>query len=223
MVGQASRHTIEFAENPEPRCPCLLLLDTSSSMRGRPIGALNAGLVRLKKELSSNRLVARRVELAVVSFDSEIRLVHDFATVDDFDPPTLLVEGLTCMGAAIHQALDLVAARKDRYKAAGIPYFRPWVFMITDGEPEGEPHDVVRKAADRIREEELGRRVALFGVGVAGANMRRLARIVRRQPMRLSGLRFDELFTWLSTSMQCVSLSQLGGQVTLPPITWAEV
>jgi uncharacterized protein YegL len=31
------------------------------------------------------------------------------------------------MGAAIHQALDLVAARKDRYKAAGIPYFRPWI------------------------------------------------------------------------------------------------
>lgn len=24
----------EFADNPEPRCPCLLLLDTSVSMRG---------------------------------------------------------------------------------------------------------------------------------------------------------------------------------------------
>ena len=27
----------EFAENPEPRCPCLLLLDTSGSMAGKPI------------------------------------------------------------------------------------------------------------------------------------------------------------------------------------------
>ena len=28
---------IEFAENPEPRCPCVLLLDTSGSMEGAPI------------------------------------------------------------------------------------------------------------------------------------------------------------------------------------------
>jgi uncharacterized protein YegL len=223
MARMASLQTVEFAENPEPRCPCLLLLDTSSSMRGRPIGALNRGLVRLKQDLASNSVVAGRVEVAVVSFDSEIRLVHGFATVDNFEPPTLEVEGLTCMGAAINEALDLIAARKDRYKAAGIPYYRPWVLMITDGEPEGEPHDVVRKAADRIREEELGRRIAFFGVGVTGANMRRLARIVPRTPLRLTGLKFDELFTWLSTSMQRISLSQLDEQVALPPVTWAQV
>ena len=27
----------EFAEIPDPRCPCLLLLDTSGSMSGQPI------------------------------------------------------------------------------------------------------------------------------------------------------------------------------------------
>ncbi len=34
----------EFAENPEPRCPCLLLLDTSGSMAGAPIAQLNLGI-----------------------------------------------------------------------------------------------------------------------------------------------------------------------------------
>jgi hypothetical protein len=34
----------EFADNPEPRCPCLLLLDNSGSMRGAPISELNEGL-----------------------------------------------------------------------------------------------------------------------------------------------------------------------------------
>ena len=38
----------EFADNPEPRCPCLLLLDTSVSMRGRPIDELNAGLIAFR-------------------------------------------------------------------------------------------------------------------------------------------------------------------------------
>ena len=30
---------VEFADNPEPRCPCVLILDNSGSMRGRPIRA----------------------------------------------------------------------------------------------------------------------------------------------------------------------------------------
>ena len=34
----------EFADNPEPRCPCLLLLDVSGSMAGGKIEELNAGL-----------------------------------------------------------------------------------------------------------------------------------------------------------------------------------
>jgi uncharacterized protein with von Willebrand factor type A (vWA) domain len=32
---------VEFAENPEPRCPCVLLLDTSNSMSGKRIDELN--------------------------------------------------------------------------------------------------------------------------------------------------------------------------------------
>ena len=31
----------EFVENPEPRCPVILLCDTSGSMSGEPINALN--------------------------------------------------------------------------------------------------------------------------------------------------------------------------------------
>ena len=41
----------DFAENPEPRCPCLLLLDVSGSMRGSPINQLNEGLAQFRDEL----------------------------------------------------------------------------------------------------------------------------------------------------------------------------
>jgi len=49
----------EFAENPEHRCPCLLLLDTSGSMSGQPIAELNAGLSTLQHELNADSLVDR--------------------------------------------------------------------------------------------------------------------------------------------------------------------
>ncbi len=43
MSEQIMFATSDFASNPEPRCPCILLLDVSGSMSGRPINELNAG------------------------------------------------------------------------------------------------------------------------------------------------------------------------------------
>lgn len=57
----------EFAENSEPRCPCLLLLDTSGSMVGRPIDELNAGLQTFREELNADALAAKRVEVGLIA------------------------------------------------------------------------------------------------------------------------------------------------------------
>ncbi len=37
--------TDNFAENPEPGVPCVLILDVSGSMMGKPISELNEGLM----------------------------------------------------------------------------------------------------------------------------------------------------------------------------------
>jgi uncharacterized protein YegL len=58
-----------------------------------------------------------------------------FATVDQFRPPVLDAKGDTPMGEAMRKALDLVSGRKEIYKQAGLDYFRPWIFLITDGSP----------------------------------------------------------------------------------------
>jgi hypothetical protein len=58
----------EFAENPEPRCSCLLLLDTSGSMAGEPIAQLNQGIKVFNDEVRADRLASLRVEVAIVTF-----------------------------------------------------------------------------------------------------------------------------------------------------------
>lgn len=214
---------VEFAENPEPRCPCVLLLDTSGSMQGMPIDSLNQGLQTFKEELTKNSLAARRVEVAIVTFDSHVNVVQDFVTADQFNPPILTAQGLTTMGAGIHKALDLLQDRKAQYRSNGIAYYRPWVFMITDGEPQGEFEDVVEQAARRLHAEEASKRVAFFTVGVDNANMTRLSQIAVRTPLRLEGLNFVEMFVWLSASMSAVSHSKVEEQVALPPIGWGSV
>ncbi len=214
---------VEFAENPEPRCPCVLLLDTSGSMQGTAMNALNEGLVSFKEELVKNSLAARRVEVAIVTFDSKVNVVQDFVTADQFSPPVLSAQGLTTMGAGIHKALDLIADRKSQYRASGIAYYRPWVFMISDGEPQGEFEDVVDQATLRLKADEANKRVAFFTVGVENANMTRLGQITVRTPLKLNGLDFVEMFVWLSTSMSAVSHSKVDEQVALPPIGWGTV
>ena len=38
-------------------------------------------------------LASRRVEVAIVTFDSTVKVVQDFVTADQFEPPTLTVQG----------------------------------------------------------------------------------------------------------------------------------
>jgi uncharacterized protein YegL len=213
---------VEFADNPEPRCPCVLLLDNSKSMTGRRIEALNQGLVAFHNELAKDPLASQRVEIAIVTFGGKAaEVIQDFVTVDQFPPPVLRASGQTLMGSGIHLGLDLLESRKAQYKAHGVAYYRPWVFMITDGEPKGEPPDLIVQAAQRIKEDETAKRVAFFAVGVEGANMTKLAEIsTRRKPVKLRGLRFVDLFVWLSRSTQTVANSNPGDQVALPPVNW---
>lgn len=219
----ALEDAVEFAENPEPRCPCVLLLDTSGSMNGAPLQALNEGLQSFKTEIVKDGLASRRVEIALVTFNNEIAVEQDFVTADQFAPPTLTARGMTHMGAAINKALDMVQARKAQYRANGVAYYRPWVFLITDGAPQGEPEDLVTQAAQRIRADEAAKRVAFFAVGVENADMNRLAQLAVRAPVKLKGLNFVEMFVWLSASMQKISQSQVDEQVALPPPGWGTV
>ena len=211
---------VEFAENPEARCPCVLLLDTSGSMQGTAIDALNQGLWAFKEDLMKNSLASRRVEVAVVTFDSDVKVVHEFVTADSFEPPTLTAQGLTHLGAGIHQALDMIQARKVLYRTHGVAYYRPWIFMVTDGEPQGEPEQIIEQVTQRLKQDEVNKRVAFFPVGVENANLDRLGQISVRTPIKLTGLNFTEMFLWLSASMTAISHSQMDEQIALPPVGW---
>ena len=208
-----------FAENPEPRCPCVLVLDTSGSMEGRPLTQLNAGYQTLLTELLEDALASKRVELAVVTF-GPVKLVQDFETPDMIAASDLDVTGDTPMGEAIEFAIDLVHQRKDVYRQAGIAYYRPWIFVITDGAPT----DSWKAAARAVKEGEASNAFSLFAVGVEGSDMETLKQIAVREPIRLKGLRFAELFRWLSNSLKSVSRSTTTERVALPaPTGWAEV
>ena len=221
--GPESLGTNSFADNPEPRCPCILLLDVSGSMQGAPISELNSGLAVYKDEVAADALAAKRVEVAIVTFGTTVQTLVDFTTAESFVPPTLQADGQTPMGSAINQAIDMIDQRKQTYRANGVGYFRPWIFMITDGGPTDE----WKSAAARIKQGEAAKAFSFFAVAVEGANLEVLSQLSARTPLQLKGLRFRDLFLWLSRSQQSVSRSTPGDEVPLQnpatPQGWASV
>lgn len=221
----------EFApptpNNRQPRCPCVLVLDTSGSMNGEPIAKLNEALGCLAADLSGDTLAMKRVEVAVVSFPP-VQTLHDFSTPDRFVPPELSASGGTPLGAAVLHALALVEQRKEYYRSVHIDWYRPWIFLITDGEPDSG--DDWRGAAAAVRDAEAANKLSFFAVGVQGADMPVLqAFSARRGPVKLAELKFRDMFIWLSQSLRATanSNSHSGGdpgeKVKLQPIGWAEL
>ena len=250
---------IQFAENPEPRCPCVLLVDVSNSMDGDKMEQLNNGIAAFARELKTDLLASLRTEVAIVTFAGSAEMAQGFVTADLFEPrplgaeqgvmmtedqfftkplrvgdgkeeilpPSYVTEdGLYCYKApftlvggtyvseGVNLALDEIEKRKQMYRDNGVDYFRPWLFLITDGEPT-EDQAAVDHMAKRLKDADSQKRVAAFSVGVEGANMDALARISPRRPLMLKGLAFSSMFVWLSHSMSRVSRSRTDDEIAL--------
>lgn len=211
----------EFAENPEPRCPCVLLLDTSGSMAGASIDELNRGLRAFRDELYNDSLSMKRVEVAVVTF-GPVSVQQEFTTVDNLRLPPLEAAGDTPLGAAVGRGLNLLKQRKEILRDNGIKLFRPWIFLMTDGAPT----DKWQHLPPLIRAGEENKSFSFFALGVKGADFTVLQQISVREPLRLDGVRFKEFFLWLSASLKNVSRSNPGDRVAIPdykPYGWADV
>ncbi|MGE3311452.1 MAG: VWA domain-containing protein [Limisphaerales bacterium] len=204
--------SLEIADNHEPRCLCVVAVDRSSSMGGKPIEALNLGLGCLRDELRRDRLTSARVEIVLISFGGDVTVDAAAVSPARFNPPTLEAQGGTPMGAAILAGLDCVDERLRAYRKHGISPYRPWFFLITDGQPT----DDIAPARKRLLEAEAARKVSVFTVAVDGADESVLASLsAHRPPARLNGLKFAELFQWLSVSLRSVSVSRVNDQVAL--------
>jgi uncharacterized protein YegL len=200
-------------DNREPRQPLVLLVDTSGSM-SKDIEDVADGLRALREALVADSVARNRVEIAVVTFGGAVTAHGDFGEAALFEPPALTASGDTPMAEALEQALDLLEAKKLAYRASGLDYYRPLIFLVTDGEPT----DLGRwpRAAQRLRDAERARKLVLLSVGTQTASFARLRELSPdRAPLCLKEAQWGSMFQWLSRSLQARSRSRLGDEVPL--------
>lgn len=207
----------------DPRCPLVLLLDVSGSMSGAPIKELQNGIQQLKTELENDELAKHRIEISIITFGGNVE-VHDFKSVEYFEPPLLIANADTPMAQAILTGLEKLEYRKKEIRNNGWPLYRPWVFLITDGAPT-DGYDLWEKAKNTLKEGENNKKFLFYAVGVQSADMSKLSELSsERRPLKLTGLKFSEFFLWLSSSLGNLAKSQPGEKIALPPVSgWTEI
>ena len=157
-----------------------------------------------KKELKEDIDASSRVQLLVIKAygKDDAEFSADWVDAMNFTAPIMEASGLSPIGKAMELALQKIEEQKCLYDSCGITSKRPWIFLISDGEPTDYGWEL---AAAKCREAQQNKKVVIHAVGTQGANLDKLAKFSLMAPKRLSGLKFTEFFLWLSRSVSCIS------------------
>lgn len=210
--------TDDLVENPTPRVPVALCLDSSGSMMGEKIRELIEGVNLFYDAIDEDDDAHDAAEVSIVEFNSRVKLVQDFASIDLLAKPMqgMHATGGTALGEGVNLALDTLEKRKAVYSGAGVLYYQPWLVLMTDGQPNGSSSELDR-AVQRVTDLVAEKKLTVFPIGIGSdADMSVLGRFSpNRPPLRLRELSFKEFFEWLSKSVSRVSRSTPGDTVKL--------
>lgn len=220
----AERFAGESAQNQEQKCLCVLVLDVSGSMRGAKLDSLNKGVRDFFTQIQTADDVPEslidQLEIAIMQYDEEVRILRDPKLLEDGElPPTLTERGsVTETVMAIEEAIKLVEDRKAFYKSTGQAYYRPWIIVMTDGEPYGNKASQadIDAISQRVAAEAVDKKYVIMGIGVGeDANMEVLKKMTAGKAKALQGLKFGAFFQWLSASLSTVASSKEGDKIDI--------
>lgn len=233
----------DLVNNPTARVPICLCLDISASMGavegdcvptgetvfedGKVWNIVTGGTSRIEEmregvelfyeAIREDEMAVYSAEICIVTFNSKATCLVDFANIErQKEIPQIIAKGDTAMGEGVNLALDLLEKRKQEYKDKGVDYYQPWLVLMTDGEPNGNPTELnraIKRTVDMVNSKKL----TVFPIGIGDqSDMITLNRFSPKRPaLKLQGLKFREFFGWLSQSVSKTSQSMPGESVKL--------
>ena len=154
--------------------PIFLIADTSGSMKGEKIATLNHAIRTMMSELGELADVRGDVQVALITFGAEPRLIQSLTPANQANIPELNAEGKTPLGGA----LELVSAIIEDDLSLPLRAFAPSLVLMSDGAPTDLPEELkVRVANGRANRNDFlaWEPIAALHRGRRGRTAQRLA------------------------------------------------
>lgn len=200
------------------RLPVYILLDTSGSMQGEPIEAVNSGMETLIGALRQDPYALETVHMQIQTFDVDTRTIVPLMALEDVVLPQISTprSGPTHLGAALETLREDVSTQVTKGSDAAKGDWAPYLFIMTDGKPS----DLA------LYEEQCAKMKTLGFASIVGCAAGPKAKeedlkalcdhIVRLDTMDSSA--FTSLFKWVSEVIAGGNKSLgTGGTTELPP------
>jgi len=117
------------------KLPVYLVLDTSGSMCGEPIQAVENGMQMLVSALRQDPQALESAFLSVITFSSKAQQVVPLTDLASFQMPSLTAGGCTELGAALKLVCDRAKTEVTKSTPEKKGDWKPLVFIMTDGGP----------------------------------------------------------------------------------------
>ena len=137
----------------------LLLVDTSASMAGEKICAVEHAINGFIDEFKGS-YEAECTDICIVSFSDETKIVQPFTLAEI----ALEASGLTSLWEALSLSIDLLNNQRRLYQQLAITYYKPRIFLITDGTPT----DIGDIVIPKLKSDVANNRYGLCVLGLPG-------------------------------------------------------
>lgn len=153
----------ELREMGRAHAAVLLLIDTSASMAGEKICAVEHAINGFIDEFKGTH-EAECTDICIVSFSDETKILQPFTCASNLAEIALEASGLTSLWEALSISIDLLNNQRRLYKQLAITYYKPRIFLITDGTPT----DIGDVAIPKLKSDIANRRYGLCVLGLPG-------------------------------------------------------
>lgn len=148
--------------NSSMKFPLILVLDVSGSMTQRTpygrktkIAELNEKVKMLLEYVQADPKASKITDLAIVTFGGEVQVMSGFNDVNNITFKNLRAYSSTPMGSAVNVALDMVKSRKKYYLDNGMEFYRPRIFLMSDGAATDAYTQAALRCSDMVRNREV--------------------------------------------------------------------